>query len=131
MGTRRIVILSIHELTERFQVDLEDHLSGSISQSLVREFVESIMDFYCYNVIEGSGRIQTDLIRAGVDRAVVDEVSTRLSSTLLRMIQKGFDIIYPHRFYSYSWQGKTDLAVEESFIQRHRLSVVSESEEDS
>ena len=116
MGTRRIVILSIHELTERFQVDLEDHLNGSISQTVVREFVESILDFYCFNVIEGSGRIQTDLLRIGVDKDVVDEVSVRLSSTLLKLIQKGFEIIYPNRFYSYQWRGPSDLAVEENFF---------------
>ena len=116
MGTRRIVILSVHELTERFQVDLEDHLNGSISQTVVREFVESILDFYCFNVIEGSGRIQTDLLRIGVDKDVVDEVSTRLSSTLLKLIQKGFEIIYPNRFYSYQWRGQSDLAVEENFF---------------
>lgn len=118
MGTRRIVILSVHELTERFQVDLEDHLNGSISQTVVREFVESILDFYCFNVIEGSGRIQTDLLRIGVDKDVVDEVSTRLSSTLLKLIQKGFEIIYPNRFYSYQWRGQSDLAVEESFFKK-------------
>ena len=129
MGTRRIVILSVHELTERFQVDLEDHLNGSISQTVVREFVESILDFYCFNVIEGSGRIQTDLLRIGVDKDVVDEVSTRLSSTLLKLIQKGFEIIYPNRFYSYQWRGQSDLAVEESFFKKAPRETVPEEED--
>lgn len=118
MGTRRIVVISIHEMTERFQTDLEDELNGSVSGEIVRELVEAILNYYCYGILEQSGVVENTLIRMGVKKGMVDEVSNRLSSTLHRTIQQGFQIVYPCRFYSFRWCGDTDLAVEESLIRR-------------
>lgn len=128
MGTRRIVVISIYEMAERFQKSLEEHFNGSVSSKTVRELIEGILNNYCYGKIEDSGVVQNTLIGMGVEKEKVDEVSNRLSSTLLGTIQHGFQIVYPCRFYSFSWCGDSDLAVEETFFQR--VKNVSPSEEE-
>lgn len=120
------VLLSANELMEAFQVALEDHIGGSLTVSLIRDVIESTLDHYCYGRITRN-TTQAVLVEYGVAPDLVQQITDRLHTSLLTVIQRGFGIIHPTRSYSYQWLNNHTLLVEES---QYRLPPVEEASND-
>lgn len=94
-----------------------------------RPVLESILDQYFYGRCVGQYDEHTHLTQFSLPTELTHEVLQRITHQILRMIQTGFQVMYPSRHYTYTFLAG-DLKIEETetYVPRLVASVQKDDE---
>lgn len=108
------VLLTARDLIEFVQGALGPYIGIAAEVADHRPMVEVVLDLYCFGQnIKHRKTVREMASEYSVPTDIAVEIEETLTRTLLTVIQNGFGLIYPSRFYRYHWFNEGDIIIEE------------------
>jgi hypothetical protein len=111
---RKRVLISAVDLVGYVQGALRPYIGVAADIADHRPLVEVVLDHYCYGRNMTHRQSVVEMVCGyGIPTDVARTVEETLTRDLLTVIQTGFGLIYPCRYYRYQWFNDGDVLVDE------------------